>query len=75
MENIRINMEMEICDMILSIDRPFKISQLLSKMEERRITNKDLVLEILGQLCESGIISYAEIEDDVWAYKKIRQFA
>ena len=71
MENTRINMEMTICSIILSMERPFKISQLFSKTDEYNITNKDLVLEILGQLCESGKIKYSEIEDDVWAYKKI----
>ena len=74
MENGRINMEMKVCDVILSMDRPFKISQLFEEMNEHQITDKDFVLEILDQLCESGIIKYSEIEDDVWAYKKMAQF-
>lgn len=70
MNNTRINLEMTICDMILGMDRPFKISQLLQVAEEHGLTNKDLVLEILDQLCESGLIKYSEVEDDVWAYRK-----
>lgn len=70
MNNTRINLEMTICDMILGMDRPFKISQLLYEAEKRGLTNKDLVLGILDQLCESGLVKYSEVEDDVWAYRK-----
>lgn len=75
MNNTRINMEMMICDVILGMDRPFKVSQLLAETDKRGIINKDLVLEILSQLCESGLIKYSEIDDDVWAYRKSPQFA
>lgn len=70
MENSRINLEMLICDSILNMDRPFKISQLLNIMEAKGVNNKQLVLDILDQLCDSGLIKYSEIEDDIWAYKK-----
>lgn len=69
-KNQRINTEMTISHIILSMERPFKVSQLLSRAESYHITNKDLVLEILDQLCENGCIKYSEIENDVWAYKK-----
>lgn len=76
MKNLKINKELTICNIILSMERPFAISQLLCRMEENGINDKDLVLDILGQLCESGIIKYSEIEDDVWLYtKRNLQFA
>ena len=75
MENNRINMEMTICSIILGMEKPFKISQLLCEAHRYGIENDDLVLDILDQLCESGIIKYSEIENDVWAYKKIAQYA
>lgn len=75
MTNIKINMEMEACDIILGMDRPFRVSQLLNEAERRGISDKDLVLDVLDQLCESGIIKYSEVENDVWAYRKSPQFA
>lgn len=71
-KNQRINTEMTICNIILSMERPFKISQLLSQAERYHITNKDLVLDVLDQLCESGLVKYSEIENDVWAYKNLK---
>lgn len=71
MQNNKINIEMSICDVILGMERPFKISQLLCETRKIGVENDDLVLDILDQLCESGKIKYSEIEDDVWAYKKI----
>lgn len=61
--------EREICNVILSLERPFKISQLLEVMQEHDITDKDKILEVLDQLCDSGVIKYSEVEDDQWAYK------
>lgn len=75
MSNERINMEMTICNVILSMERPFRVSQLFDKIEEYGITKKDLVLDILDQLCESGIIKYSEIENDEWAYSKLLRTA
>lgn len=52
------------------MDRPFKISQLLEKMESKGVFDKDKVLQVLDELCDSGIIKYSEVEDKQWAYKK-----
>lgn len=75
MGNNRINTEMTICNIILSMEQPFKITQLFKETDKYGISNRDLVLDILGQLCESGIIKYSEIDNDVWAYKKMVQYA
>lgn len=75
MENVRINAEMTVCNVILSMERPFKISQVIEESEKCGIKNRDLILDVLAQLCESGVIKYSEIEDDVWAYKKMAAFA
>lgn len=61
---------MFVCDVILSMERPFRISQLLEATQHAGISDDDFVLDILVQLCDSGIIKYSEIEDDVWAYRK-----
>lgn len=70
MENVKLNKEMSVCNIILSLERPFKISQLLEETQREGILDSNFVLEILDQLCDSGIIKYSEIEDDVWAYRK-----
>lgn len=75
MINDKINTEMKICDVILGMDKPFKISHLLMETGKHGITNRDLVLDVLSQLCESGLIKYSEVEDDIWAYRKMVQFA
>ena len=74
MTNIKINIETEVCDIILGMDRPFRVSQLLNEACRRGISNKDIVLDVLDQLCESGIIRYSEVENDVWAYRKSPQY-
>ena len=61
--------------MILGMDKPFKISHLLRETDKHGITNRDLVLDILSQLCESGMVKYSEVENDIWAYRKVAQFA
>lgn len=68
MENI-INLEMLVCDIILQMERPFKISQLFRAMSAKGIEDKNLILDVLDQLCDSGLVKYSEIDDDTWAYK------
>lgn len=75
MENVLINKEMHICNIILSMDRPFKISQLFIEMEKNNINDRELVLKLLDQLCDSGLIKYSEVEDDQWLYSKKRLYA
>jgi len=75
MKNTRINLEMIICDIVLNMERPFKISQFLREVDRYGITNKDLALDILNQMCESGAVKYSEVEDDVWKYKVVAQYA
>lgn len=70
MSNLRTDSTIFICNIILSMDRPFKISQLLEKMESEGVSDKDKVLQVLDELCDSGIIKYSEVEDEQWAYKK-----
>ncbi|MBO5054854.1 MAG: hypothetical protein J6C64_00660 [Lachnospiraceae bacterium] len=73
MMNALKNKEIVICNIILSMDRPFKISQLFDEMAGKGINDRDKILEVLDQLCDSGIIRYSEVEDDQWAYKNTLQ--
>ncbi len=56
---------------ILSMDRPFSLSDLFRRLEdEHQITNHRLIMTILEELCESGVIEYADI-DDLWRYRVV----
>ena len=54
---------------ILSMERPFNVSDLFFKLErDQGIQNRILIMEVLDELCDSGKLSYAEINDDCWAF-------
>lgn len=57
---------------ILGMTRPFNVSDLFYKLEsESGITNRTLILEVLDELCDSGVISYLEVNDDCWAFSQV----
>lgn len=70
MKASKLSKEKRICDIILSMKQSFRIPYLFERMAEEGITDKDFVLDIIDQLCDSGVIRYSEIDDNVWAYKK-----
>lgn len=54
---------------ILKMERPFNVSDLFYKLNKyHNISNRTLILEILDDLCDCGIIDYSEINDDCWAF-------
>lgn len=54
---------------ILSMERPFNVSDLFYLLKKKYdITNRQLILNILEELCESGVIKYSEVFDDCWAF-------
>lgn len=59
---------------ILTMERPFYLSDLFRLLETKYgITNRQLILKILEELCESGTIKYSEVVDDDWAYVVVRR--
>lgn len=59
---------------ILTMDRPFNVSDLFYLLEtEHKITNRQLILNILEELCESGVIKYSEVIDDRWGFEVVRR--
>lgn len=59
---------------ILSMDMPFNVADLFYLMETRyRITNRQLILNIVEELCESGVIKYSEISDNCFAFEVVRR--
>ena len=58
---------------ILDMERPFNISDLFYKLEkDHGICNRTLILGVLAELCDSGLISYSEINDDCWAFNVVK---
>lgn len=57
---------------ILDMERPFSISDLFHRLESKyNIKNKQLALNILEELCESGLIKYSEVVDHHWAFEVV----
>ena len=53
---------------ILEMDKPFLMSDLFAKLSEQGITDETIILRILDQLLNSGLVSYSDIQDDVAIY-------
>lgn len=57
-----------IAELIIEIEKPFSLAGLFFVCYKEGISNEDLILEVLEDLCDSGIVSYSEIQDQCWAY-------
>ena len=57
---------------ILSMEKPFCIADLFVVLNSEGITNRDLILEVLDELYERGLIEYRRregvIDDPQWAF-------
>lgn len=59
---------------ILTMDRPFNMSDLFYLLETKyNIKNRQLILNIVEELCESGVIKYSEVIDDCWGFEVVRR--
>ncbi len=54
---------------ILNMNIPFKLSQLYEVLEKKGITDRELILDVLNQLYEKGLLDYASVEDDTLEYE------
>ncbi|MCM1387932.1 MAG: hypothetical protein NC231_11425 [Bacillus sp. (in: Bacteria)] len=54
---------------ILNMEIPFKLSQLYGILEKQGITDRELILDVLNQLYEKGLVDYASVEDDTLEYE------
>lgn len=53
---------------ILEMDKPFLMSELFEKLFEVGITDGAIILDVLDQLLNSGLVSYSDIQDDMAVY-------
>ena len=58
----------KIATIIIEMERPFSLSGLFWVCKNYGISDKELILEVLEDLCDTGIVSYTEIDNDCWAY-------
>lgn len=64
----------KIKDAILSIEAPFNKVDLLHILRvQYNIDNPVLTDEVLDNLCDNGLLRYTEIDNDVWAFIKVKQ--
>ena len=70
------NIWMKIRAIIVSMEKPFCILNLFIRLEKEGITDQKLILCVLDELYEEGVVVYTEVDgiiDDPqapkWAYK------
>lgn len=57
-------MEFHIQNVILQMDKPFLLSDLFDVLEKKGISNKDLILQVLDELLNRGLVEYSDFDDD-----------
>lgn len=58
-----------IANTIIEMDKPFKIIDLYIRLKrEHGIDDRALILDVLQSLLNDGVVSYSEIDDNVWAF-------
>ena len=61
-------------DAILLIEVPFNKVDLIHILRvQHNIDSPVLTDEVLDNLCDNGLLRYTEIDDDVWAFVKVKQ--
>lgn len=61
--------KVEISRTILNMDIPFKPSRLYEILEAKGITDRELILDVLNQLYEKGLVDCTSVEDDTLEYE------
>lgn len=52
------------------MDKPFQLTDLFWGLSEtHKITDIDLIIDVLNYLINEGLVSLSEIDFDVWAYR------
>ena len=65
----QIEVKTDIATLILEMEKPFRLSDLFTRCEQNlNVHNRELILDVLDELCDCGAIEYSEINDDCWAF-------
>lgn len=62
------NKESLIKQIILDMDKPFKMSDLFNELAKHNVFDKVVILDVLDSLINSGLVEYADVQDDVDVY-------
>ena len=62
------NKESLIKQIILDMDKPFKMSDLFNELAKHNVFDKAMILDVLDSLINSGLVEYADVQDDVDVY-------
>lgn len=55
---------------IIDLKNSFKVSELYQKLEENNIsTDKEIILDVLDELYQNGLVDGKELEDGNWGYE------
>jgi hypothetical protein len=60
----------KIARLIIEIEKPFSIAGLLYVCRMAGIPEEDLVLDVLEELCDNGVVKYSEIRENCWAFAR-----
>lgn len=71
MQMTGIDAKSHIRDVILKMDKPFKLSQLFQTLDKEGLNDKYLILDVLNQLYENGLVKKTDVEDDTSEYESI----
>ena len=59
------NQEALIKQIILNMDKPFKMSDLFNVLSKHNISDRAMILNVLDSLINCGLVEYADVQDDV----------
>jgi len=66
------NLRSQIRDTILQFDDPFNLTDLIFCLKKYYgISNRTLIMTVLDELCENGIIEYSEVKPNCWAFQVV----
>lgn len=64
----RVNTKIIISKTILAMNEPFKLSDLYVKLATQGIQDYALILDVLNELYENGLVDYSSVEDDTFEF-------
>lgn len=64
----RVNTKIIISKTILAMNIPFKLSDLYAKLATQGIQDHALILDVLNELYENGLVDYSSVEDDTFEF-------
>lgn len=58
----------KVSEIILNLETPFTIKELIIKCNEKEIKDQGLILKTLDELVDASLVNYREFEEGEWKY-------